>query len=272
MHAFLLAMLVAQPPELGSIRFERSWAVAAERARVESKPILILFDEVPGCATVLGFGRSVLADPEIVRLVEANFIPLAIFNNIASGPDRQILEEFGEPAWNNPVVRIVDRDRRERAPRFAGPYNKPAFAAILGRFGAAVVRLSGPCFWACEVKLGALEAVRATRAGFIDGNEVVEAELAPGEDAARFLESARRLGCADKVFDDAAASRFRPSARDTKYYLARSAYRELHLDETTQCRVNAALGRGEDPTRFLPKGAPSQAPPATEGEGCAAPK
>lgn len=37
-----------QPVEFGAVRWERDWDAARARARKESKPLLVLFQEVPG--------------------------------------------------------------------------------------------------------------------------------------------------------------------------------------------------------------------------------
>lgn len=37
-----------QPVELGAVRWERDYSAARERARTEAKPLLVLFQEVPG--------------------------------------------------------------------------------------------------------------------------------------------------------------------------------------------------------------------------------
>lgn len=76
---WILAAILSQPtPELGTIRWERSWDNAVARARGEHKPILVLFDEIPGCSTVLAFGRTVLSAPDVVATVETYFVPLAV--------------------------------------------------------------------------------------------------------------------------------------------------------------------------------------------------
>lgn len=49
---------------------------------------------------------------------ETLFTPVAIRNNSKDDPDAAVREAFEEPAWNNPVVRIVAPDTREdRVPR-----------------------------------------------------------------------------------------------------------------------------------------------------------
>lgn len=52
----------------------------------------------------------------IVEAAEDSFVPMCVFNNI-EGSDRRVLERFGEPTWNNPVVRVIDANERDVAPR-----------------------------------------------------------------------------------------------------------------------------------------------------------
>jgi hypothetical protein len=249
-----MTLLGAQPRELGTVAWLRDLQVALQRSKATGRPVLILFDEVPGCSTVLGFGETVLSDAAIVATIEQRFVPLAIYNNV-DGADREVLRVFGEPAWNNPVVRVIDSERRPLAPRFDGPYTKAAFTAYLDAVDAAAptehrLVVSGPCFWECEARIGAIDGVSRTRVGFLEGAEVVEAHY----DATRIssqalLDAVRALGCAERVFPARAA--IQPSPKDTKYYLARSKFAEVPMSETTACRVNAALRRGEDPTPLL---------------------
>lgn len=44
----------------------------------------------------------------IVEAAESLFVPLAVKNNTDGDADAQTRERFEEPAWNNPVVRILD--------------------------------------------------------------------------------------------------------------------------------------------------------------------
>src|SRR5262245_12097228 len=124
--AFALAMTIpttalASPKELGDIKFGRDLDAALQQSKQSGAPVLILFDEIPGCATCTGYGESVLRHPLIVEAAESLFIPVAIYNN-QGGKDREALDFFGEPAWNNPVVRIVDSERGMLAPRVNGEY------------------------------------------------------------------------------------------------------------------------------------------------------
>src|SRR3954466_9573057 len=91
--------LAAQPPELGIVQWSRGYETAAARAKAEGKPLLVLFDEVPGCSTVLGFGQRVLSHPLIADAREHELVSVVVYNNVA-GDDRKALEKLGEPAWN----------------------------------------------------------------------------------------------------------------------------------------------------------------------------
>ena len=98
------------PVELGKVHWIRNLDEAKLKSQRECKPILILFQEVPGCATCRNYGSDVLSQPLIVEAIETYFIPLAIYNN-KGGHDGEVLLMYNEPAWNNPVVRIVDEKR-----------------------------------------------------------------------------------------------------------------------------------------------------------------
>ena len=95
------------PIELGKVNWIRNYDEAVKRAEATGKPIFLLFQEVPGCGNCTTYGKEVLSHPLIVEAIEDLFVPLAIFNN-KGGHDREILDHFGEPSWNNPVVRFVN--------------------------------------------------------------------------------------------------------------------------------------------------------------------
>lgn len=286
----LLISNPAAPPELGKVRWLRDLDQALAEAKTSNKPVLLLFDEVPGCSTVLGFGKDVLSHPEIVKIAERDFVPIAIFNNV-KGRDREVLEEFSEPAWNNPVVRIIDHEKKPLAPRFAGEYSVRAFAKTLiaglraakkdvpkellvlaGLQAASTTEkatFSMYCFWECEARLGEIEGVVAARVGFLHGEEVVEVDFDPGVvDRKKLIERALQNDCARTVYtrsasEDALARSIagaktrltqeplRPSPKDEKYYLARSKYRDVPMTEQQALRVNAALRFGRDPERVF---------------------
>ncbi len=55
---------------------------------------------------------------------------MAIFNN-KGGKDRETLNIYKEPSWNNPVVRIVNAKGENLIPRIAGDYSKRKVALQL---------------------------------------------------------------------------------------------------------------------------------------------
>lgn len=245
MHALTLMIMLGatpQPPELGLVPWLRDFEAARRLSKETGKPLLVLFDEVPGCHTVLGFGRDVLSDPKIVAAITKDFVPVAVLNNV-EGVDAKVLQSFGEPAWNNPVVRIIDADRKPLAPRFDGPYTVAAFQRVLAAAVRPVekVTLAAACFWECEAQLGKLEAVRASRVGFLQGEEVVEVEFDPSVmSRERFLAEATKLGCAHRVFTAKEAEATRYSEKDTKFFLRSSSCSLEGMSEQEKVRLNSA--------------------------------
>ena len=112
-----------QSEELGAISWYRDYNTALKLSKEENKPVLILFQEVPGCMTCRNYGHNVLSHPKMVEAIETLFIPLAIYNN-KKGADAKVLRKFGEPAWNNPVVRIVNEKGENLVKRVSGNYSK----------------------------------------------------------------------------------------------------------------------------------------------------
>ena len=111
-----------QPQELGKVAWCRDYAQALMLSKNQGKPIFLLFQEVPGCLTCRNYGKGVLSNTIIVDAIESYFIPLAVFNN-KGGKDAAILRRYGEPSWNNPVVRIVDQNGQDLIKRIAGDYS-----------------------------------------------------------------------------------------------------------------------------------------------------
>jgi len=116
-----------QPKELGKVHFLRNYEQALERSALENKPIFLLFQEIPGCSTCQNFGASVLSDPSFVQVIENNFVPLAIHNN-RGGKDSEVLKAYGEPSWNNPVVRFIDSTGKDIIKRKDGIYSLKGMA------------------------------------------------------------------------------------------------------------------------------------------------
>jgi len=59
----------------------------------------------------------VLTNPQLVRAIEEEFIPMLVYNNRGSGMDRELLQRYREPAWNFQVIRFLDADGRDIIPR-----------------------------------------------------------------------------------------------------------------------------------------------------------
>ncbi|MCB0687383.1 MAG: thioredoxin family protein [Saprospiraceae bacterium] len=120
----------SNPEELGEVNWLRDLTEAQQVAKQQNKPILILFQEIPGCLTCRTYGRVVLSHPLIVETIETYFVPLAIYNN-RKGKDEQVLSYYNEPSWNNPVVRMVNADKSMLQPRLNGDYTPSGLVSYL---------------------------------------------------------------------------------------------------------------------------------------------
>lgn len=258
------------PRELGAVSWGGDLDAARRQSAADGRPVLLLFQEVPGCATCVDFGREVLAHPLIVEAIETEFVPVAVRNNVG-GEEGRIRESFREPACNFPVVRFLSADGTELLPRRdriwsaggvvermtaalqAAGRPVPAYLSLLGsemaadRLRTAVFAMS--CYWEGEARLGAMDGVVSTRAGWLDGSEAVEVRFDPAivgeEDLARHAESA---GCRTAP---AGASARDAKDSDRKVYLARSELRHLPLTPAQAAKVNAALRFGDRPAPWL---------------------
>lgn len=279
------------PVELGQVGWIRDFDEGVSQAKQQDKPILVLFQEVPGCSTSSGYGKNVLSHPLIVEAVETLFVPVAIYNN-HTGEDETVLKSFREPSWNNPVVRIITPDREELAPRLSGDYTKaglvramitalendnkpvPKYLTLLaqelnvksGKSEQATFAMH--CFWVGEGRLAPINGVISTNPGFMGGHEVVEVIFNPDvisyED---LLKKAKSNRVASHVFT--ANSSQTEAAKDIvgtdtisphgsfrpdsrpKYYMSRTLYRYVPMTNTQIAKVNAALGAQQSPDVFL---------------------
>ncbi len=278
------------PQELGDVAWLRDFEQAKAQSKQSGKPILILFDEVPGCGTCVRYGQAVLSHPLLVEAAETLFVPVAIYNN-TGGKDRKVLKSFGEPTWNNPVVRIVDHARAPMSARIAGDYSlsglTTAMIGALKKAGRSVPKYlellhaeqSAPqtqratfsmyCFWSGEVCLGEAEGVVRTSPGFLSGREVVEVEFDPSKlSYADLLHHAKSRSCADGVFTRNAVEerqaqavfkgrahqsgdRARASRKDDKYQLRHTAWRFVPMTDLQRSKANALIGRRQSPASVL---------------------
>ena len=78
-----------QAVEVGTVEWGRDFEGALEESERTGKPVLVLFQEVPGCAGCKKFGREVLTHPVIVSVMESEFIPVLVYNN-RPGRDAEI--------------------------------------------------------------------------------------------------------------------------------------------------------------------------------------
>lgn len=196
------------------------------------------------------------------------------------------MERYDEPAWNNPVVRFFAPDGDELLPRKdlvwdaeplaarmiaaldAAEHPVPGYLSLaheeLREDGLAQAVFSMACFWKGEAAYGAQPGVHSTRAGWLDGHEVVEVtydpDLLPFQE---LLAAGRADSCADRVWvadatqqaqaqdllgstvavvlrdgDDVASD---AKTSDQKFYLQRSAVNHLPLTPLQATRANALL-------------------------------
>ena len=108
---------IDNPIEVGHVHWGRDFEKALKNSADTGKPVLVLFQEIPGCSGVRKFGREVLTNPDLVKAIETEFIPMLVHNNRNSGMDRMLLERYQEPAWNYQVIRFLDSDGKDIIPR-----------------------------------------------------------------------------------------------------------------------------------------------------------
>ena len=279
------------PVELGQVDWIRNFDKGVSKAKQENKPMLVLFQEVPGCSTSSGYGKNVLSHPLIVEAIETLFVPVAIYNN-HSGEDERVLKSFREPSWNNPVVRIITPDREELAPRLNGDYTKaglvramitalenddkpaPQYLTLLaqelnvtsGKSEQAIFAMH--CFWVGEGRLAPINGVMSTEPGFMGGHEVVAVKFNPdiisygnlvkkaksGKVASHvFSTNSSQNKIAKEIVGDKSVSSIASFRPDSrpKYYMSGTLYKYVPMTNTQIARVNAALGSMQSPNAFL---------------------
>lgn len=245
--------------ELGEVAWLRDYDRGLALASEQGKPVLLLFQEVPGCSTCVRFGEDVLAHPLMVELITDRFVPVAIFNN-HPGADAEVLRRYDEPSWNNPVVRFLGPDGAELLPRLADRYDArglheritaalgmldvdvPGYFGLLGRdllvehhLSKSVTYLT-PCFWSGETSLAQHPAVITTDAGWVDGEEAVQVHFDPGAVASSELDAYASA----EGFTPTGSSSFELD-REPQFYLRKSPARYLPLTPAQRTQINLAL-------------------------------
>ena len=56
--------------ELGKVSWLRDYEEALGQSQLTNKPVLLFFQEIPGCATCVNYGRDVLSHPLMVEFIE----------------------------------------------------------------------------------------------------------------------------------------------------------------------------------------------------------
>jgi hypothetical protein len=260
-----------QPKELGRVHWLRDLDAGRTEAQKSGKLLLLLFQEVPGCANCTRYGNNTLSHPLIVEAIETYFVPVCIYNN-QGGKDAEALRRFGEPAWNNPVVRIVEaaseRDVVLRMANFNSSFQLvngmrralelratpvPHYLELLEEelaareAGLQTATFSMYCFWSGEGTFGSLPGVIETEPGYQDGKEVVRVLFDPATTSRAELE---RLTAPQNIRSCAKNEGFRPD-REPKYYLAQTDYRFIPMTTLQAARANSLVGQNRSPDDLL---------------------
>lgn len=211
------------PVEIGLVDWGRDFDAALQAGGDSGKPVFLLFQEVPGCSGCKAFGSQVLSNPLVVEAIEDEFIPVVVYNNRSGGPDAELLARYGEPAWNYQVVRFLDAAGRDLIPRRdrvwdtggiaarmiealqAAKRPVPRYLEVLAAENDtdhhAVGAFAMHCFWTGEQRLGRLDGVISTEAGWLEGREVTRVVYRRDRLTLEQLAAAAAgAGCADKVF------------------------------------------------------------------------
>lgn len=260
-------------PELGAVHWLRDLDAGTAEAKKSGRPLLILFQEVPGCANCTRYGSVTLSHPLLVEAIETLFVPVCIYNN-KGGKDGEALRAFGEPAWNNPVVRIVRADHSDLLPRIADfrssatlasgiiqalqttGTNVPAYLKLLEEELLAresvleTATFSMYCFWTGEGALGAIPGVIETAPGFQDGQEVVRVTYNPA--AVQKIELEKRAR--PQGFSACSGNEGFRGDREPKYYLAQTHWKYVPMTSLQACRANSLVGQGQSPAPVLSPG------------------
>ena len=259
-----------QNVELGRVSWYRDYDDALALSKKQEKPILLFFQEIPGCSTCVNYGREVLSHPLMVEIIENEFIPLAIYNN-KPGKDAEILKRYNEPSWNNPVTYFIDSEGKSIVNKLANNYepfalyNKilevfdvkhrevPLYFALLKKdimlaYGKTKrVIYETPCFWSGETTFAQHPAVYATMPGFIGSREVVDVQYDEQLITRNELDS---FALEQGFFLIEPSSSFRID-KDPQYYLKKTNYKYLPLSFAQKTIINYAIPYKENPEKYL---------------------
>lgn len=260
----------SQNIELGKVSWLRDYKEALGQSKLTNKPVVLFFQEIPGCSTCVNFGRDVLSHPLMVEFIENEFVPLAIFNNVP-GQDSEILALYNEMSWNNPVTHFVDDAGRNIVPKLANNYhplsmyNKlievlnrfrkpiPKYAILLGQdlkmkySNLKTTIYETPCFWSGETSLALHTAVKYTEAGWIGSAEVVKVYF---DDSQTSLEKLNNFAIEAGFFPIGNHQNYKTD-KSPQYYLSKSPFRHLPLSKAQRTQINVAIPYKNDPQEYL---------------------
>lgn len=217
------------PVEIGTVKWSRDLDAAYASSKKTGKPVFLLFQEVPGCQGCQEFGRKVLSQPLLVEAIEDEFVPVVVFNNRSSGKDKELLDQFKEPAWNYQVIRFLDGDGKDIVKRKQGVWSIDGVAermietlekrqrpvpnylktirAVADKSSHDQAAFAMHCFWTGEYRLGGIEGVVSTQAGWLDGREVTLVNYDKERISLDSLaKKASQVRCADKVYTKTGSS------------------------------------------------------------------
>ncbi len=269
---FVVASLVVaeNPVEIGTVSWERSHEQALQLAEESGKPVFLLFQEVPGCKGCRDFGKEVLSNPELVNIIETHFVPLVVYNN-QGGEHERLRKQYKEPAWNYQVIRFLDAEGKDLIPRKDRIWTLPALSERmvealekqkrpvppeLKKLSQAAaeqpaqadtaapelqtVAFAQHCFWTGERKLGSLEGVHTTEAGFIGHREVTKVTFDPElMSFAELQRQAQSMRCASVSYEQLPDSYRKASERDQKKQIQGTVFSSLELSPEQATKVNA---------------------------------
>ena len=243
-----------QPVEVGTVNWSRDHDAVLKESKASGIPVFLLFQEVPGCAGCKDFGREVLSDPELVRLIEQSFLPLLVYNN-RSGKDSKLLKQYNEPSWNYQVVRFLDGDGNDIIPRKDRVWTKPALLQrmqqVLDKTGNPALSrtlttsqykeaaISQYCFWTGEMVIGGIDGVVETEAGFLNGQEVTRVIYDPSLVSLEEIhKAAASRNCGDRTYTSLDGYRKAPE-HDQKRQIRGTHFEAVLMSNAQATKVNA---------------------------------
>ena len=267
------------PVEVGDVTWLRDFdGVLASSAAVK-KPVFAFFQEVPGCAGCQKFGSEVMTNRDLVKAIETHFIPVLIYNNKFGKDAEilrrynepswnyqviRFLDEKGKDIiprrdgiWtttalasrmikvlekiNHPVPDYLRKltataTHTKTATTTATSETNPSSSAEPKLQNAAFAMY---CFWTGEMKLGQIESVAETEAGWLEGREVTLVRFDPAKISfTDLVKEAKKHDCAKKVYED--PKDYRPaSASDQKKQIQGTPFSRLKLTPQQATKINA---------------------------------